>query len=191
MFQIPVVLRKLKKKDKKGIAHRIGGEIFSKLIKNLPFQLTFAQERVLEEIKNDMSKQYPMQRLLQGEVGSGKTIVALLCAAIALDGGYQVAFMVPTEILAKQHFQKAIDIDDKPYRITTEINSIIERIAAENALPLIDVYSRIEKESSNNIIGYDLFRDHVHLNDKGNRIAMEELFQGISRYLDSKANLTK
>lgn len=106
LFQIPVVLRKLKKKNKKGITHNTDGEIFSKLINELPFKLTFAQERVLEEIKSDMSKQYPMQRLLQGEVGSGKTIVALLSAAIALDGGYQVAFMVPTEILAKQHYER-------------------------------------------------------------------------------------
>lgn len=92
---------------------------------------------------------------------------------------------------AKQHFQNAIDIDDRPYRITTKINSIIERAAVENNLPLIDVYSRIENESSNNIIGYNLFIDHVHLNDKGNKIAMEELYLGISRYLDSKANFTK
>ncbi|MDD5355313.1 MAG: ATP-dependent DNA helicase RecG [Candidatus Omnitrophica bacterium] len=104
LFQIPVVSRKLRKRENKGISHKIGGDIFSKLISQLPFELTNAQKRVLQEINIDMASQYPMQRLLQGEVASGKTIVALLSAAIALDGGFQVAFMAPTEILAKQHY---------------------------------------------------------------------------------------
>lgn len=104
LFQIPVISRKLRKRDDRGISHKVGGDIFSRLISQLPFELTNAQEKVLEEIKVDMASQYPMRRLLQGEVASGKTIVALLSAAIALDGGFQVAFMAPTEILAKQHY---------------------------------------------------------------------------------------
>jgi len=66
--------------------------------------LTFAQERVLNEITKDLASSSPMHRLLQGDVGSGKTIVAFLATLIALNSGYQVAFMVPTEILAQQHF---------------------------------------------------------------------------------------
>lgn len=103
-YQIPVILRKLARGVKQGISHKLDGPVFSNLIKSLTFSLTSAQIRVLEEIKKDMSIDSPMQRLLEGEVGSGKTIVALLAIAIALDGGYQVAFMVPTEILARQHF---------------------------------------------------------------------------------------
>ncbi|MFC1709160.1 ATP-dependent DNA helicase RecG [Candidatus Omnitrophota bacterium] len=103
-FQIPVIIRKLRRYEKRGIKHKTDGFVFRRLKENLPFQLTSAQEREIENIKKDMSCEFPMQRLLQGEVGSGKTIVAILAAAIALDGGYQVAFMVPTEILAKQHF---------------------------------------------------------------------------------------
>ncbi|MRW94701.1 ATP-dependent DNA helicase RecG [Duganella sp. FT80W] len=72
----------------------------------LPFKLTKAQQRVLTEIRADLRQPYPMQRLLQGDVGSGKTVVAALAAAQAIDSGYQAALMAPTEILAEQHFRK-------------------------------------------------------------------------------------
>jgi ATP-dependent DNA helicase RecG len=76
------------------------------LLKVLPFKLTNAQERVWSEISNDLSKSFPMNRLLQGDVGSGKTVVAALAAARAMDHGYQAAIMAPTEILAEQHYLK-------------------------------------------------------------------------------------
>jgi len=76
------------------------------LLKVLPFQLTSAQERVWSEISNDLSKSFPMNRLLQGDVGSGKTVVAALAAARVMDRGYQAAIMAPTEILAEQHYLK-------------------------------------------------------------------------------------
>jgi len=72
----------------------------------LPFSLTAAQQRVMKEISRDLDSDHPMQRLLQGDVGSGKTIVAALAALQAIDNGYQAAIMAPTEILAEQHFQK-------------------------------------------------------------------------------------
>jgi len=75
-----------------------------RLLGNLPFTLTKAQERVIEEIKGDMAKPHPMNRLLQGDVGSGKTAVALVASLIAIDNGFQAALMVPTEILAEQHY---------------------------------------------------------------------------------------
>ena len=76
------------------------------LLKVLPFKLTNAQERVWSEISNDLSKSFPMNRLLQGDVGSGKTVVAALAAARVMDHGYQAAIMAPTEILAEQHYLK-------------------------------------------------------------------------------------
>ena len=76
------------------------------LIKALPFQLTSAQTRVWDEISKDLSKFFPMNRLLQGDVGSGKTVVAALAAARVMDYGYQAAVMAPTEILAEQHYLK-------------------------------------------------------------------------------------
>ena len=77
--------------------------LVSEFIKTLPFELTKSQLKVLGEIKNDMLSDKPMNRLLQGDVGSGKTIVSLIAALIAVDNGFQAALMVPTEILADQH----------------------------------------------------------------------------------------
>jgi len=78
----------------------------ARLLKSLPFSLTPAQQRVTSEISADLEREFPMYRLLQGDVGSGKTIVAALAALQAIDAGVQVALMAPTEILAEQHFQK-------------------------------------------------------------------------------------
>jgi len=106
LFIIPIVLRKLKKRKKAGLVHSLQGDLVRKFEASLPFQLTNAQRRVIEEIKQDMARASAMQRLLQGDVGSGKTIVATYAAIIAIQSGYQVAFMAPTEILAKQHYEK-------------------------------------------------------------------------------------
>ena len=78
----------------------------ARLLAGLPFKLTRAQQRVLSEIRSDLARPYPMQRLLQGDVGSGKTVVAALAALQAVESGYQVAIMAPTEILAEQHYAK-------------------------------------------------------------------------------------
>jgi len=82
------------------------GPISQAFLQQLPFQLTAAQQRVLEEIRQDLRAAFPMQRLLQGDVGSGKTVVAALAAAQAIDSGFQAVLMAPTEILADQHFRK-------------------------------------------------------------------------------------
>jgi ATP-dependent DNA helicase RecG len=84
------------------------GGLHEQLLAALPFQLTGAQRRVSEEIAHDLARRVPMHRLLQGDVGSGKTVVAALAAAIAIDAGWQAALMAPTEILAEQHFRKLI-----------------------------------------------------------------------------------
>ncbi|KPC53410.1 ATP-dependent DNA helicase RecG [Amantichitinum ursilacus] len=82
------------------------GELARKLLASLPFGLTGAQQRVLLEIEHDLAQPHPMQRLLQGDVGAGKTIVAALAACHAIEAGYQVALLAPTEILAEQHYRK-------------------------------------------------------------------------------------
>jgi ATP-dependent DNA helicase RecG len=82
--------------------------LHEQLLAALPFKLTAAQRRVSEEIARDLGRSVPMHRLLQGDVGSGKTVVAALAAAIAIDAGWQCALMAPTEILAEQHFRKLI-----------------------------------------------------------------------------------
>ena len=80
--------------------------LVAQLLQTLPFGLTDAQQRVVKEISEDLTRPYPMQRLLQGDVGSGKTIVATIAALQAIENGYQVAIMAPTEILAEQHYKK-------------------------------------------------------------------------------------
>jgi ATP-dependent DNA helicase RecG len=82
------------------------GRLSENFLAGLPFSLTAAQQRVLSEIRSDLRAAYPMQRLLQGDVGSGKTVVAALAAAQAIDSGFQAVLMAPTEILADQHFRK-------------------------------------------------------------------------------------
>jgi ATP-dependent DNA helicase RecG len=94
------------------------GSLTRTLAQRLPFTLTKAQSRVIAEIRHDLSRNEPMQRLLQGDVGSGKTVVAALAALQAIESGYQVAFMAPTEILVEQHYRKlAAWLDGLPISI--------------------------------------------------------------------------
>ncbi len=87
-------------------ALRLDGPLVSRFLKALPFRLTPAQQRALEEVMRDLAQPHPMQRLLQGDVGSGKTIVAAIACLAAVDSGAQAAVMAPTEILSEQHFRK-------------------------------------------------------------------------------------
>ena len=105
-IQLSVIKIKLERHDKtKGHVFSKVGDYFNDFFANyLPFELTNAQKRVIKEIRYDMGKPYQMNRLLQGDVGSGKTLVALLAMLIAADNGYQSAIMAPTEILATQHY---------------------------------------------------------------------------------------
>ncbi|HSF32391.1 MAG TPA: ATP-dependent DNA helicase RecG [Candidatus Tectomicrobia bacterium] len=90
--------------EERGVSYRGTGTLAEQLRMRLPFQLTAAQERVLAEILENMRRPHPMNRLLQGDVGSGKTIVALLAMLLAIESGFQAAIMAPTEILAEQHY---------------------------------------------------------------------------------------
>lgn len=94
------------RRAKNASALTVIGSLTERFTAQLPFQLTRAQARVLDEIRTDLSASFPMQRLLQGDVGSGKTVVAALAAAQAIDSGFQAVLMAPTEILAEQHFRK-------------------------------------------------------------------------------------
>jgi ATP-dependent DNA helicase RecG len=106
LFKFQLGLASIKKKDafEKGISFISSGQLVNKLLLKLPFQLTEAQKRVFGEILKDMRSPYPMNRLIQGDVGSGKTIIALMAMLVAVECGYQSALMVPTEILAEQHY---------------------------------------------------------------------------------------
>jgi ATP-dependent DNA helicase RecG len=122
----------------RGFVFSTVGDNFNKFyFKNLPFQLTEAQKRVIKEIRKDLGSGKQMNRLLQGDVGSGKTLVALMGMLIAIDNGYQTSLMAPTEILAGQHFQtisnllKGIDIN---VRLLTGSTKKSERNSIEGTL---------------------------------------------------------
>ena len=100
------ILRQMKRREMNpGFAMPMVGSRFHALYKCLPFDLTNAQKRVIHEIHDDLKSGKQMNRLLQGDVGSGKTLVALLCCLLAVDNGYQTCIMAPTEILANQHYE--------------------------------------------------------------------------------------
>jgi len=103
-FQIGLQIKRLEHKKERGIKFQTGGPYYRKLMESLPFTLTPAQVHVISEIEKDMDGKEPMHRLLQGDVGCGKTICAIIASCITIDSGYQVAFMAPTEILAEQHY---------------------------------------------------------------------------------------
>ena len=103
LYQLMLAARRLRTKHLPGTAFRCKGALSREVARSLPFELTQAQKRVLIEIRDDLRKPSPMNRLLMGEVGSGKTVVALLAGCQAIEEGFQVAVLAPTEILAAQH----------------------------------------------------------------------------------------
>lgn len=103
-LQIVLVMRKRAlERDALGIRHQAEGELLARFRRGLPFSMTAAQERAIAEIAADMAGPHPMHRLLQGDVGSGKTLVAVAAMLVAVQGGHQGALMAPTEVLAEQH----------------------------------------------------------------------------------------
>jgi len=102
--QLVLVLRKrAMERDQRGIAHELGGDLVQRFHDALPYPLTGAQQRAIAEIEHDLASPHPMHRLLQGDVGSGKTVVAVDTMMVAVQGGHQAALMAPTEVLAEQH----------------------------------------------------------------------------------------
>ena len=106
MIQCGLMLIKRQTQDERlGISHAKNGRLVNEVLNELPFMLTDDQRRVFLEVSADMESKIPMRRLIQGDVGAGKTVVALLALVKAVDSGWQGAFMAPTEILAAQHFE--------------------------------------------------------------------------------------
>jgi ATP-dependent DNA helicase RecG len=111
LFQLKMQgLRKFERENSTGVQHHINHEQVSSFIQSLPFPLTNAQKRVVKEILTDMQSPYRMNRLLQGDVGSGKTVVAAIALLASVSSGFQGALMVPTEILAEQHAESLYNL---------------------------------------------------------------------------------
>ncbi len=157
---------------------RAVGQLSEGFLAGLPFALTGAQQRVVEEIRADLRAGYPMQRLLQGDVGSGKTVVSALAAAQAIDSGYQAALMAPTEILAEQHFRKiAAWMEPLGVKVAWLTGSLKKKDkAASNAL--------IESGEANLVIGtHALIQDSVQFAKLGLVIVDEQHRFGVGQRL--------
>ncbi|MBI4744877.1 MAG: ATP-dependent DNA helicase RecG [Actinobacteria bacterium] len=185
LLQTGLVLRKKRLEHTlKGLTHKIDGELLKGFYHILPFELTAAQKRVVDEIQNDMAKPFPMNRLLQGEVGSGKTIVALIALLISVQGGYQSAIMAPTEVLALQHYLKIKEMV-KPLGIRVEIltgsqsqkqkDELQKEIKEGNVDIVIGTHSLIQKNVEFKSLGLVVIdeqhrfgvRQRVNLKEKG------------------------
>jgi ATP-dependent DNA helicase RecG len=134
-LELGLELKRRRLRGRQGVAFETNPEVREALKRVLPFKPTAAQKRVLGEIVGDMRRTQPMRRLLQGDVGSGKTIVAFQAALVAIENGYQAALMAPTEILATQHYLSARKLladklsphTGKPYRVALLTGSLDER----------------------------------------------------------------
>ncbi|HYA12344.1 MAG TPA: ATP-dependent DNA helicase RecG [Thermodesulfovibrionales bacterium] len=140
MLELGLSLMKRGNVIEKGIAFNPEGKLLRKLIEMLPFRLTKAQERVFTEILMDMKRPYPMNRLIQGDVGCGKTVIALMAIMVAAECGSQSALMVPTEILAEQHFINIHNmVEDLGLKICLLTGSKKDKPLSEIALGNIDI----------------------------------------------------
>ena len=154
-LELGLELKSRQQKAQTGIAFHLDDRVREAIKKILPFHPTAAQKRGLKEIASDMEKPFPMRRLLQGDVGSGKTIVAFEAAIIAIENGHQVALMAPTEILATQHYLSARRIlENAGYRIVLLTGSLEEdrkreirrHVAQGNAQLIIGTHALLEEK---------------------------------------------
>ncbi len=154
-LELGLEMKRRQQRTQTGIAFHLDENVRQAIKKILPFHPTAAQRRVLKEIATAMAEPFPMRRLLQGDVGSGKTIVAFEAAIIAMENGYQVALMAPTEILAQQHYFSARNIlEQAGYKIVLLTGSLEEdrkrevrrHIAQGNAQLVIGTHALIEQK---------------------------------------------
>ena len=157
VFQTGLALRRQENAQvRKRLVCRVDDRIRQRARDVLPFKLTAGQRDALAEIVADMQKTWPMQRLLQGDVGAGKTIVAVLAAVVAMENGFQVAVMAPTEILAEQHYRTLVKLlHAKPYRVAL----LSGRVTAATRRDLLPA---IERGEINLVVGTQaLVQEHV------------------------------
>ena len=167
----------VRKKNSQGFVFQSVGKYFNDFYQNhIPFDLTNAQKRVIKEIRKDCADGYHMSRLLQGDVGSGKTMVAFLCSLIAIDSGFQVALMAPTEILAKQHAQSLAEWGDK-IGLNIQLLTGSTKTAARRA-----IHSDLETGNCQILVGtHALIEDKVKFKNLGLVIVDEQHRFGVAQ----------
>ncbi|WP_260737196.1 ATP-dependent DNA helicase RecG [Tunturiibacter lichenicola] len=182
-LELGLELKRRRMREREGTAFVTNVKVREAIKQVLPFHPTSAQKRVLGEIASDMRKPQPMRRLLQGDVGSGKTIVAMQAALVAIENGYQTALMAPTEILATQHYLSARKLlgdvlsprTGKPYRVTLLTGSLDEATKRE-------ARGRIFRGETDLAIGtHALIEDKVDFNNLGLVIVDEQHRFGVQQ----------
>jgi len=168
--------RKQEEKYLNSLSLKYDGEYVNKFLDNLPFKLTNAQDRVFKEITVDLISPKPMSRLIQGDVGSGKTVVAVLTILIAIQNGFQTALMAPTEILAEQHYRKIKEWFEKlNLNVGFLVGSQTKKIKA-------NILENIENGNTNVVIGtHALIQDGVKFNNLGLVIIDEQHRFGVKQ----------
>ncbi|MBO0329782.1 ATP-dependent DNA helicase RecG [[Muricauda] lutisoli] len=176
--QLQLISKKMLRKQKiKGMPFEAVGEKFTEFFENhLPFELTKAQKKVIKEIRNDLGSNAQMNRLLQGDVGSGKTIVALMCMLLAIDNGFQTCLMAPTEILATQHYnglKELLENMDVKIALLTGSTKKSERTLLHNQL---------ENGNLNILVGtHAVLEDKVQFKNLGLAIVDEQHRFGVAQ----------
>lgn len=173
------ILRQMKRREQNhGFCMPIVGKSFHAFYQNcLPFPLTNAQKRVIREIQTDLKSGKQMNRLLQGDVGSGKTIVALLTALLAIDNGYQACIMAPTEILANQHYQTITELLAPLSRVNCQL--LTGSTTPKQRLP---IHQQLQSGEINILIGtHALIEDNVQFANLGLCIIDEQHRFGVAQ----------
>ena len=177
-LQLQLLRKNIYRREKiKGHSFNIVGKLFNKFYDSvLPFRLTNAQKRVLKEIRKDLGSKAQMNRLLQGDVGSGKTIVAFMSILIAIDNGFQTCLMAPTEILSVQHFNSFIEIS-KTLNINIKILTGSTKTSHKK-----EIYEALEKGEIDLLIGtHSLIQDKVKFKNLGLAIIDEQHKFGVAQ----------
>jgi len=177
VLELALSIRRRGIKKRQGISFDIKQEYLDMLNSKLPFELTNAQNKVIQELLSDMKKPEPMNRLIQGDVGSGKTIVAFYAAMIAILNGKQVAMMAPTEILAEQHYKNFVGLFGGDVRAELLISSI-------NKSEKQRIRTEIQKGTLGFVVGtHALIQDEVDFNSLGLIIVDEQHRFGVEQRL--------
>ncbi|MFO1264037.1 MAG: ATP-dependent DNA helicase RecG [Rhodoferax sp.] len=160
--------------------------LYTELLAKLPFGLTRAQQRVCAEIAQDLARPVPMHRLLQGDVGAGKTVVAALAATICIDAGWQCALMAPTEILAEQHFRKLLDWLE-PLGVTTAWLTGTQKTQARR-----EALAMVESGEAQLVVGtHAVIQDKVHFKNLALAIIDEQHRFGVAQRLALRNKLPR
>ena len=173
-MQLLIASRRAESSARPGVAHCGPGELLEKFLRALPFEMTAAQTKVIAEIRRNLAEKQPMNRLLQGDVGSGKTVVAIAAILLVVEAGFQAAFMAPTQILAEQHYA-VLRRWLEPLGVRLSIRTAARQ--EESFLPLV-----AGDENPNVIIGtHALLYDNVSFSNLGLVVIDEQHKFGVAQ----------